>query len=140
MNLIFKPNKFNKSKVFKPLNHCDYSKVGLLGQGFERTSQDGTYLPNILNLNVLNRNSNYWGILVQGWPKLGQWHTCKTPRMMKDDKKTIEKKECQQGMVKLQQTIIRVLKRHAKNTLKGTMLDKKIFFLGKGGTNGHWRH
>jgi hypothetical protein len=24
--------------------------------------------------------------------------------------------------------------------LKGTMLDKKIFFLGKGGTNGHWRH
>jgi hypothetical protein len=58
LNLIFKPNKFNKSKVLKPLNQCDYSKVGLLGQGFERTSQDGTYLPNILNLNVLNRNSN----------------------------------------------------------------------------------
>jgi hypothetical protein len=24
--------------------------------------------------------------------------------------------------------------------LKGTMLDRKFFILGKGGTNGHWRH
>jgi len=58
INLIFKPKKFNKSKVLKPLNHCDYPKVGLLSQGFEKTSQDGTHLPNILDLNVLNRNSN----------------------------------------------------------------------------------
>ncbi len=43
-----------------------------------------------------------------GWPKLGQWqkHTWKTPRMTKNGGGATAKQECQQGMMKMQQTIV----------------------------------
>jgi hypothetical protein len=44
-----------------------------------------------------------------GWPKLGQRQkqTWKTPRMTKNGGGTTKTQECQQGMMKLQQTIAR---------------------------------
>ncbi len=51
-NVIFKPNMFNISKFLEPLNHYDCLRVGLISQGFERTTQDGTLTYNKIQIQI----------------------------------------------------------------------------------------
>jgi hypothetical protein len=53
--------------------------------------------------------------------------------MMRNGKGTTKRQECQQEIMKLQQAIVGVLKRHVRNTLRNIWLDKKKK-LGQKGT------
>jgi hypothetical protein len=43
---------FNISKFLEPLNHYDCLRVGLISQGFERTTQDGTLTYNKIQIQI----------------------------------------------------------------------------------------
>jgi hypothetical protein len=63
----------------------------IVGQGLEKTSQMLTYQM-FPNLNILSKNNNWWGILVQKWPIFGeqQKHTWTMPTIIKDEEQQNE--------------------------------------------------
>lgn len=52
--------------------------------------------------------------------------------MTRNGEGTTKGQECQQKKMKLQQTIVGMLKRHIRNTLRNIWLHKNIFFGQKG--------